>query len=350
MADLPISINSAPPAASSASPAGSEGVKPQDEQGFSNVLARHVADADKPAQPSNSSGKESKQADKQDNPDTSAATPVGNAPTADMLAALLAQPNQPLAAQPGNSIQLAQTVQASGKQNALALPSIHGNKSDSAELVLEARPGKPEMTGKGSMGFADIAKEKSLKEADLFAGKQSPRGTLISQLSSQTHQQPAIPAALSQATQPASPTTIHTAITQPAWGDEFSQKVTWMATQHSQSAELHLNPPQLGPLDVTIKMNGDQATASFSSPHAEVRDAIEQALPKLREMLADSGIMLGNATVSDQAPQHNPDQAAHKPRGNTQASAVTALADNSQSGEIRVTRIKQHNGMVDTFA
>jgi flagellar hook-length control protein FliK len=98
--------------------------------------------------------------------------------------------------------------------------------------------------------------------------------------------------------------TVNTPVNQDKWSDEFSQKITWLASSNKdQTAELHLNPPQLGPVDVVIKVSGDQATALFTSPHAAVRDAIEQAMPRLRDMMADNGIMLGNATVSDQAPR-----------------------------------------------
>jgi flagellar hook-length control protein FliK len=99
--------------------------------------------------------------------------------------------------------------------------------------------------------------------------------------------------------------TINTPVNQRKWSDEFSQKITWLASSNNQNqtAELHLNPPKLGPLDVVIKVSGDQATAQFTSSHAAVREAVEQAMPRLREMLADSGITLGNATVSDQAPR-----------------------------------------------
>lgn len=138
-----------------------------------------------------------------------------------------------------------------------------------------------------------------------------------------------------------------------AWGNEFGQKVTWLATQHTQSAELHLNPPQLGPLDIVLNVSGDQATALFTSPHAAVRDAVEQALPRLREMLADSGIMLGNATVSDQSPkeqqawltgqQQNGGRNQSGKEGS--ASAMGAIL----SGDA-VLPVRRHQGMVDTFA
>jgi len=142
---------------------------------------------------------------------------------------------------------------------------------------------------------------------------------------------------------------INTPVTHDRWGDEFNQKITWLASSKDQSAELHLNPPQLGPMDVVLKVSGDQATALFTSPHAAVRDAIEQALPKLREMMADSGIMLGNATVSDQSQnkQSEPDRGSSATRAHFNDSADVNAANNVS---MRVTPISRHNGIVDTFA
>ena len=108
--------------------------------------------------------------------------------------------------------------------------------------------------------------------------------------------------------------TVNTPVNQDKWADEFSQKITWLASSNKdQTAELHLNPPQLGPLDVVIKVSGDQATALFTSPHAAVRDAMEQAMPRLRDMLADNGIMLGNTTVSDQTPRDQGQSGTQRP-------------------------------------
>jgi flagellar hook-length control protein FliK len=75
----------------------------------------------------------------------------------------------------------------------------------------------------------------------------------------------------------------------------------WMANQNHQVAELHLNPPNLGPLEVRLTINNDQASALFVSQHSAVRDAIESAMPRLREMLADNGITLGNASVGSES-------------------------------------------------
>ncbi|MDH4283769.1 MAG: flagellar hook-length control protein FliK [Gallionellaceae bacterium] len=138
-----------------------------------------------------------------------------------------------------------------------------------------------------------------------------------------------------------------------AWAEEFSQKIVWMATQREQTAELHLNPPQLGPLEVVISVSDDQATAVFASQHAAVRQAVEQALPRLRDMLADSGITLGNATVSDQLPREQ--QAAHDGRqqnGTSWPAGTSEIAmpvSHHQPGMVAWAG-RRHEGMVDTFA
>jgi flagellar hook-length control protein FliK len=154
------------------------------------------------------------------------------------------------------------------------------------------------------------------------------------------------------ASQPGTPAqvVVNTPLGQDAWTDDFNQSITWLASQQGQSAQLHLNPPNLGPLDVVLNVSDGQATALFTSPHAAVREAVEQALPRLREMLADSGITLGNAMVSDQSPR---EQQTHftnnqlKGRGDV-SDKVSGAADVAQSAMPLAER--RHQGMVDTFA
>ena len=130
------------------------------------------------------------------------------------------------------------------------------------------------------------------------------------------------------------------------WDRGLGDKLVWMAGQKQQVAELHLNPPDLGPLKITLTLNHDQASAQFVSAHAAVREAIEAAMPRLREMLADSGITLGNANVSTDAfreqaqPQHEPRAYAGEPA----AAAVDAGA--VSRGELLLRRSL---GLVDTF-
>lgn len=149
---------------------------------------------------------------------------------------------------------------------------------------------------------------------------------------------------------PASAQSISTPVGSSRWGDELGQKITWMTTQTDHSAELHLNPPDLGPLKVVLHVSGDQATAMFTSPHEAVRDAVTQALPRLRDMLADNGIMLGNASVSDQGRQDAQGGFSGGGRQSAESSGdgvieVSSVSSGARSG---ITRVSQ--GLVDTFA
>lgn len=95
--------------------------------------------------------------------------------------------------------------------------------------------------------------------------------------------------------------TISQAPGQPGWSDVFADRVTFVVKQNLQEAEIRLNPPQLGQVEVRIVMNNDQAHLMFSSPHSGVREAIEASIGRLRDMLADNGFNLVNVDVSDKS-------------------------------------------------
>lgn len=136
----------------------------------------------------------------------------------------------------------------------------------------------------------------------------------------------------------------------PGWGDAVGQKVVWMATERQQVAELHLNPPSLGPLEVRLTFSNDQTSALFVSHHPAVREAIESALPRLREMLADSGIMLGNAMVSAESFSR---QQSHF-QENGQPAGQGAMASGGDFGQIISRGVvplrSDGSGLVDIFA
>ncbi len=135
------------------------------------------------------------------------------------------------------------------------------------------------------------------------------------------------------------------------WNEEFTQKISWMTnSQQDQFAELHLNPPDLGPLSVVLKVSENQATVMFSSPHLAVREAVENSLPKLREILAENGITLGNTSVNDQAQRDNnanSNQGSQRDNRTWDNSPTQSVALPTAMG---VESLRKHNGMVDTFA
>ncbi|MCF6323180.1 MAG: flagellar hook-length control protein FliK [Gammaproteobacteria bacterium] len=95
---------------------------------------------------------------------------------------------------------------------------------------------------------------------------------------------------------------INTPFSQQAnWAGEVGSRVKWMVSSQVQSAELKMNPASLGPIEVKISVQNDQTTIHFTAQNGAVRDALDTAMPKLREMLADSGVNLSDVDVSDQS-------------------------------------------------
>ena len=84
----------------------------------------------------------------------------------------------------------------------------------------------------------------------------------------------------------------------PAWDNQVGQKIVWMVAGGEQSASLTLNPPDLGPMQVVLNVTNDQADVTFTAAQPEVRQALEDAMPRLKEMLGESGLSLGNASVN----------------------------------------------------
>jgi hypothetical protein len=89
-------------------------------------------------------------------------------------------------------------------------------------------------------------------------------------------------------------------LNQKGWGIKLGQQLLWLVQHHTQRAEIKLNPPHLGPLEVHLSMDQQQSSVTFFSHDATVREALESTLPRLREMLDSQGIALHQANVSDQ--------------------------------------------------
>jgi hypothetical protein len=85
---------------------------------------------------------------------------------------------------------------------------------------------------------------------------------------------------------------------QAGWDQALGERIQWLAGQKVQGAQVKLNPANLGPMEVRIQVQNDQASVQFSSHHAVVREALEAALPRLRDMFENSGVQLVNVDVS----------------------------------------------------
>jgi flagellar hook-length control protein FliK len=92
-------------------------------------------------------------------------------------------------------------------------------------------------------------------------------------------------------------------VQQKGWDQAMGQRVVWMVRNNMQEAQIQLNPRELGPINVRVSVNNDQASVHFIAQHASTREALDAAMPRLREMLAESGLNLAQSDVSERSPQ-----------------------------------------------
>ena len=157
-------------------------------------------------------------------------------------------------------------------------------------------------------------------------------------------------AGMARTAQPAATPHIGPRVGTPGWDQAIGQRVVWMANGAEQSASLTLNPPELGPLQVVLNVSNSQANATFVAPHAEVRQALEAAMPRLREMLGEVGIQLDQASVSQGAPQQQGEFARSGGQGGSRS------GNSADNETLAMEPIVSHrvtaagNGLVDIFA
>lgn len=140
-------------------------------------------------------------------------------------------------------------------------------------------------------------------------------------------------------------------VTDPAWGAAIGERLVWMARGDQQMAELKVTPPNLGPLEVRLNINHDQASVSFVSNHALVRDAIEAAIPRLREMLAEQSLNLVQAEVGS---GHGQDAGYSREGGRDPAQAGApgegGSAGGGPAGAASALVARSGTGVLDLFA
>lgn len=136
---------------------------------------------------------------------------------------------------------------------------------------------------------------------------------------------------------------------QAGWDRALGEQVQWMVGNRLQGAEIRLNPAHLGPMEVRIQMQNDQANITFTAQHGVAREALEAAIPRLREMLGESGLQLNQVTVSDQslAEQRRQDTQAFQAHGGDRPAVGQA---EEEPVSVTVTPLREGSGSIDYFA
>lgn len=132
------------------------------------------------------------------------------------------------------------------------------------------------------------------------------------------------------------------------WGHEFGDRVRWLVTQNIQTADIRLNPPELGPVRVQISMDQAQVSVTFTSHHAVVRDALQSAMANLGSMLAESGLNLAHGNVADQSPRQHHADTDNPDDANTITGDDASGPDGPSNGEGRL-RVMGGQGLIDQY-
>ncbi|MFJ5443620.1 flagellar hook-length control protein FliK [Pectobacterium sp. CHL-2024] len=102
----------------------------------------------------------------------------------------------------------------------------------------------------------------------------------------------------------------------PQWQDALGQQIIMFSRNGQQTAELRLNPQELGALHISLKIDDNQAQIHLASANSQVRSALEAALPHLRNAMAESGINLGQSSVGSDSSAWQQQMAGNNNDGN----------------------------------
>ena len=342
-AGTPLSTEIAEDAKPSDTPTGEEAIDPA----LAFLLGNPALQAQVPANPQNTANDEETQGDRrppellvagQNDATATASAPTDALPLVPGLPAQKSDTPKPAAAKNENasdpaSALAAGTPQANTGSLLQARTSAPTNQSAAVTATdLQTRPGNNGMATDLPQATANIAGE-------------TPAAAAAPQFSSQ------LASSLADSGKTTTRTEIQTPLHASNWNQDFANKVVWLAKGEQQQAQININPPQLGPIQITLHLNGDQASAVFASPHAEVRQAIESSLPQLREMLSASGVNLGQTDVGANLAQQNRETPFQTPNG-TRSSGENAILPGSESAgkESSPSPLQRGRGLVDLFA
>ncbi|MFG6456714.1 flagellar hook-length control protein FliK [Roseateles sp. BYS96W] len=143
---------------------------------------------------------------------------------------------------------------------------------------------------------------------------------------------------------------VHTDLHDGGFGSELGTRISLMAVDGVQQAELQLNPADMGPVAVQITVDGSQAQVSFHAAQAETRQALEQSLPDLAAALQGQGLTLSGGGVFQQSrrdAEPGNDRSSSSGPGRSTRGAGGSIA---ATGNATAAPVRRSVGLLDTFA
>lgn len=122
------------------------------------------------------------------------------------------------------------------------------------------------------------------------------------------------PAAMAASAQPSAADAMNTPsptlaldINKPQWGDalieQLRQRIQVQAGNKLQHAQIRLDPPELGKLDISLRMDGDKLSVQFTAAHPQLREALLAGSERLRQDFSQTQMNLIDVSVSGGQPQ-----------------------------------------------
>jgi flagellar hook-length control protein FliK len=151
------------------------------------------------------------------------------------------------------------------------------------------------------------------------------------------------PASAAREVAPAPPPLQMPADPQAGFDDGIGTHVAWMAGQRLGEAHIRVNPEHLGPIEVSLQLDDSRVDAQFHSTNVEVRAALEASVPRLRELLAQHGLQLGQADVGQRhAPGYH--------TGSQAAATAGAAGGDGSDAEVAAPAPVHRRGLLDEYA
>ncbi|HFG1589973.1 TPA: flagellar hook-length control protein FliK [Vibrio cholerae] len=194
-----------------------------------------------------------------------------------------ALPMNPTAATPIDMVALApQTVAANPMLNPAATvnPELAASSAMLAALGGRALAGSDERRAVSESGQEGLA-----QQIAAAAGQGTAQNQALNRVESQLVQTNATPVPLNKEMA----------------ADQLAERVQMMMSKNLKNIDIRLDPPELGRMHIRMNMQGDGATVHFTVANQHAREALEQTMPRLREMLAQQGVQLGDTSVQQQS-------------------------------------------------
>ena len=144
---------------------------------------------------------------------------------------------------------------------------------------------------------------------------------------------------------------VATPVGQAGWANELGQRVAWLAQGELREAQLQLHPRSLGPVEVRIAYGHEQQlNVSFTAANPLAREALDAALPRLREMFEQQGLNLADANVSQHSFADQRDQEGGESESNSKPGSWSSDTEELTEHAMLSNHLLMGDGMLDAYA